>query len=272
MTKKLALIGKDISYSLSPLIHNEIFKAMDYDATYELFSVSKDELPSIVKKLRAEYVGFNITKPHKQNILPYLDETMLKSVNTVRVDCGKLHGFSTDGYGFTRDIKICFGANVGGTALVLGAGGVARVIVEELKKLEFNVYIRNRTESKAKELADEFGASVADESIKPDLVVNCTSYGFNKGENPAFITDENGNRRCLFDDSKLKWIYDTIYSPPVTEFLASFPRAESANGLGMLILQAIEADRIMCGFYIDEDTEKQLYLSIMKIIKNKLGI
>lgn len=270
MKRKLALIGKDISYSLSPLIHGEIFREMGYDATYELFSVDKEDLPELVKKLKAEYVGFNITKPHKQNILPYLDDTDLKSVNTVRVDGDKLHGFSTDGYGFSRDLKIRFGEKVHGTALVLGAGGVARVIVEELKKLGFDVYIRNRTESKATELAAEFGLKVADESVKPDLVVNCTSYGFNRGENPAIAFDETGHDHWVFNDGRLKWMYDTIYSPPVTDFLASFPSAEGANGLGMLILQAIEADRIMCGFDIDATLEKKLYADIMRKIKSRL--
>lgn len=271
MKRKLALIGKDISYSLSPLIHGEIFREMGYDATYELFSVDKDELPALVKKLKSEYVGFNITKPHKQNILPYLDDTDLKSVNTVRVDGDKLHGYSTDGYGFSRDLKIRFGEKIHGTALVLGAGGVARVIVDELKKLGFDVYIRNRTVARAEALADEFGAHVADESVKPDLVVNCTSYGFNRGENPALAFDEQSGRdHWVFNDGRLKWMYDTIYSPPVTDFLASFPSAERANGLGMLILQAIEADRIMCGFDIDDDLEKKLYADIMRKIKSRI--
>ena len=175
MKRKLALIGKDISYSLSPMIHGEIFREMDYDATYELFSVDVAELPMLVEKLKSEYVGFNVTKPHKQNILPFLDDCDLKSVNTVRVDGDKLHGASTDGYGFSRDLKIRFGEKIKGTALVLGAGGVARVIAPELKKIGFDVYIRNRTVSKAEELAAELGLKVADESVKPDLIVNCTT-------------------------------------------------------------------------------------------------
>ena len=270
MKRKLALIGKDISYSLSPMIHGEIFREMDYDATYELFSVDVAELPMLVEKLKSEYVGFNVTKPHKQNILPFLDDYDLKSVNTVRVDGDKLHGASTDGYGFSRDLKIRFGEKIKGTALVLGAGGVARVIAPELKKIGFDVYIRNRTVSKAEELAAELGLKVADESVKPDLIVNCTSYGFNRGENPALAYDENGRDRWVFNDARVKWMYDTIYSPPVTDFLASFPSAERANGLGMLILQAIEADRIMCGFDIDDDLEKKLYCDIMRKIKSRL--
>ena len=128
--KKFCLLGHNISYSLSPLIHKRIYEATGFDATYELLSVSLDELPAAVEKLKS-YDGFNVTKPHKLNILPYLSGEHPLSVNTVRVTGGRLYGYSTDGYGFTRDIKLRFG-NVCGNALVLGAGGAARVVVEEL--------------------------------------------------------------------------------------------------------------------------------------------
>lgn len=269
--RKYALIGHNISYSLSPLIHGEIYKRMNYKASYELISLTKEQLPEFMPYLKS-LDGFNITKPHKQNILPYLSGEFPKSVNTVAVRQGELYGYSTDGYGFTRDVKLHFG-NISGKALVLGAGGVARVIAEELLRMGLDVYIHNRTREKAEELAEELGAKTAEiDEIKPDFVVNCTSYGFNRGENPIEGIDESGNKRILLDYENVKWAYDTIYSPPETDFLRSLKNAKTANGYGMLILQAIEADRIMCGFEIDDRLERELYESILKKIEEEKNL
>lgn len=251
--KRFALIGHDIGYSLSPLVHGEIYRAMGYEAEYELISLTKEELPAAVPYLRS-LDGFNITKPHKQNIIPFV-KTTLKSVNTVKVEKGRMYGFSTDGYGFTRDLEISFG-KVSGTALVLGAGGAARVVAGELVGLGLDTHIWNRTPEKARALGAETGAVFAPSrrDVKADLVVNCTSFGFNPGENPAL--DERG---LAIDPSCVKWAYDTIYSPPETEFLKSFPLAERRNGWGMLILQAVQADRIMCGLDISDEREREIY-------------
>lgn len=262
--KRLALIGHNISYSLSPYIHDKIFKKTGFEASYELISLSKEELSESVERL-LDYDGFNITKPHKQSILPYLTDNKLKSVNTVRVENGKMYGYSTDAYGFIRDVHIRFGS-ICGKALVLGAGGVAGVIVEALKKEGLDVYIWNRTKEKANDMAREYGVkSVEREDVAPDLIVNCTSCGFNRGENP--MADSSG--KLAVDISNVKWAYDTIYSPPETDFLACFS-CQKANGLGMLVLQAVEADRIMCGLDITEQAEREIYDEIMESAKGEI--
>ena len=256
--KKLALIGHNISYSLSPFIHGEIFARTGVKASYELISLSAEELPTAVERLKT-YDGFNITKPHKQNILPYLTDCELKSVNTVKISDGKMYGYSTDAYGFIKDVELQFG-KIYGKALVLGAGGVAGVIAKALKDNGLDVYIWNRTKEKADEMARLYGLkSVNREDIAPDFIVNCTSFGFNRGENP--MADKNG--KLAVDISKVKWAYDTIYSPPETDFLQSFS-CKKANGWGMLILQAVEADRIMLGLDVSEEKEKEIYFDIMK--------
>ncbi len=256
--KKYALIGENISYSLSPLIHEAIYEKMGFSGNYELISVSKDELGELCTRLKSEYSGFNVTKPHKQNIVEFLEFADGKSVNTVSVKNGVMRGTTTDGYGFTRDLKLNFG-EVSGKALVLGAGGVSRVIVAELKNMGMDVYVYNRTRETGEALARETGVKYAErEDVCPDLLVNCTSFGLHKGENP--VLDAHGN--VAVNAQNLKWVYDTIYSPPVTDLLKTFPSAKNVNGLGMLILQAIEADRIMCDFDIDEQTEWRLYREI----------
>ena len=262
--KKYALLGHHISYTLSPLIHEIIYKKIGLDAVYEIVDEGKENLPNAVKKLKT-YEGFNITKPHKQNIIPYLTKPTLESVNTVTVKNGVMTGYSTDGYGFTRDIQKRF-RKIYGKALVLGAGGVAGVIAKELKNMGLKVYITNRTQEKAEALAKSLGIKAVNiDEIAPDFIVNCTSCGFNRGENPA-CKEGKTELGLVVKSENIKWAYDTIYSPPETDFLKSFPFAQKANGYGMLILQAVEADRIMCEVDIDERTEDEIYEETLKVL------
>ncbi len=249
--QKYALIGHNISYSRSPEIHNEIYKTIGLEAEYEVISLEADELEKFTKYAKENLKGFNITKPYKEKIIPFLDYADGKSVNTVVNREGKLYGYSTDGYGFTRHAQLEFG-KMQGKALVLGAGGVARVIIPELKNMGITVYLWNRSEDKGKALATELGVNYTNrEDIAPNLIVNCTSFGFNEGENPV-----KSEGKIVVDGKAVKWVYDTIYSPPKTELLKTFSSAKNANGYGMLVLQAVQADRIMCGEITKEQEEK----------------
>lgn len=241
MKRKFALLGHNISYSLSPLIHSVIYEFYGIDASYELISATEEELDATVEKLRG-YDGFNVTKPHKINILRFLDEDRSEtgSVNTVSVDKGRMTGYTTDGFGFSGHFGMVYGSPRGKKCLVLGAGGVARIIVPELIKNGAEVSIFNRTEPKAADMAAEFGCGHLSagglNGCRPEIVVNCTSCGLRAGEDP--LPDVNL--------SHLEFVYDTIYSPPVTDLMkrcSAFAKTE--NGLGMLILQAIKADEIM---------------------------
>ena len=261
--ERYALIGHNISYSKSPLIHKIIYSQIGVDGDYSVFSLQSSELAPFCQYARENLRGFNITKPYKEQILPWLDYCDGKSINTVVNRDGKLYGYSTDAYGFSKDIQIKFG-KTNGKALVLGAGGVSKVIIPALKELGHEVFVFNRTKEKAEKLCKEFGVNMALRyKTEPNLVVNCTSYGFNRGENPMF--DETGE--FLFPTKSVKWAYDTIYTPLQTDFLRSL-NCNKANGVGMLILQAVQADRLMCNKTIDEQTEKQIYdLAVKSIIK-----
>ena len=239
--KKFALLGHDIGYSLSPKIHDCIYRYFGTDASYTLLSVPREELPAAVDVLRS-YDGFNVTKPYKLEILRYLDEDKsgIGTVNTVVSDNGRLTGYTTDGFGFMRHFEMAYGSPRGRRCLVLGAGGVARIIVPELVAAGADVAVFNRTEARAAELAGEFGCSALRRAetagYRPHIVVNCTSCGLKRGENPL----------PPIDKTELEFAYDTIYSPPVTDFMKSCaPVARTENGLGMLILQAIKADEYL---------------------------
>lgn len=249
--KRFALLGHDIGYSLSPTIHGMVYEHYGLDATYTLMDVPKEKLGAAIETLKREYDGFNITKPYKVDILPYLDDRNgYDSVNTVVNRDGRSIGYSTDGDGFVRHFTEFFDAK-GKNVLVLGAGGVARIIVPALIDLGGRVFVYNRTPERAKALCERTGATVWT-GEKPSYIVNCTSCGLHAGENP--LPPET-------DLSALTGVYDTIYAPPQTDLLKQCAScgATAVNGLGMLVWQALKACEYLCGVKRDDT----LYRKIM---------
>jgi len=229
--KKFGLLGHNISYSISPKIHTEYYKANGIDAVYEL--IDTPDLASVLDKLKA-LNGFNVTQPYKQEILHYLDEirTTVNAVNTVKVIDGKLVGYNTDGAGFLAHIKELKIKLKDKDVLILGAGGAAAAIVPKVTNEGAKVYVHNRNIEKARALG-----TVADlPKLSPQVVINCTTLGFN-------------NESCLpvgVDLSRLEFAYDTIYNPPETPFLKTAKKqgADTANGYRMLECQAYEAIKV----------------------------
>src|SRR5215213_5298942 len=134
-TKLLGIIGHPVGHSLSPRMHNAAFAHDGANYAYVAMDVWPNRLPAAVEGLRAlGFVGFNVTMPHKEAILPLLDELdetarLAGAVNTVvAVEEGKLRGLNTDGSGFVeacREVRVSvFGEKV----LILGAGGAAAAI------------------------------------------------------------------------------------------------------------------------------------------------
>lgn len=157
---KLAVVGNPIAHSKSPLIFHFLFDAVNREYSYEkLLLHSAEEIPALFKN---GYVGINITAPFKQSVIPFLDELSadaksIGSVNTVVLKEGKLCGYNTDWYGVANAL-IEQGIDLKGKkCLVLGAGGAARAAVYALKNARASVHVSNRSEEKAKSLADDFG-------------------------------------------------------------------------------------------------------------------
>jgi len=243
-TKKYALIGENIGYSLSPKIHAAIYEKFSVAyASYKLFDIKSENLETEIINLK-KLNGFNVTKPYKQKIIQFLDKIdneKFSAVNTVVNKKGALIGYNTDYIGFLHHIKELREKSkidiYNRPALVLGAGGVAEVIVPALMALGADVHIYNRTEKKAIALAKKFSAKVA--ACKNEksyyVVVNCTSCGLQNGE------DMSTN----LDFSSTALAYDTIYFD--TLFLQSAKSAGvlvAENGLNMLLYQAIAAHEI----------------------------
>ena len=130
--KKFGLIGYPLGHSMSPLIHRELFRSSGLEASYELFEISPEKLPQSRQELE-KFSGFNITIPHKTAIIPLTDNLgesaeRYNSVNCIHNLDGKFTGYNTDCDGFLRSVS---GMPLDGKVLILGCGGVGRMIAIE---------------------------------------------------------------------------------------------------------------------------------------------
>ncbi|WP_417465640.1 shikimate dehydrogenase [Kordiimonas sp.] len=253
--KKAAVIGWPLTHTLSPVIHNHWMANHGVEGVYEKIPVAPDALESTVLKLKAEgYVGFNVTVPHKEAIIPYLDKIaplarLMGAVNTVKIDeNGVTTGFNTDGIGLVANLQKSVASwPKDKPALVLGAGGAARAAALGLlnEDLPF-VMISNRTRAKAEAVAAEVGRGrmvVSDWDNRHEaassagLIVNTTVLGMHG--NPPLDVD-------LSKAGKDTVVYDIVYQPLITPLLehAAEHGLRTVTGLGMLVFQAAAAFKI----------------------------
>lgn len=275
MLKKLyGVIGSPIAHSMSPHIHNDAFKQMDYNAHYHAFHIEPDELEDAVKGMKALGVsGFNVTIPHKEAIIPLLDEVdeaarSIGAVNTVVNRDGVLIGYNTDGKGYVEALKeVTMLKNK--RVLIIGAGGAARAIFYTLAK-EGNIQIDlyNRTASKAVELIQEFSLNHLAKGISSkeavnrmkdyDVVVQTTSVGMFPYTEESPFPLINIKEGAVFSD--------IIYNPIETRLLrdAKALGAVTQNGVSMFAYQAAFAFEHWTGQLPDTDRMKN-------IVKVQLG-
>src|SRR5512133_24007 len=189
----LGLIGYPLGHSLSPKIHAAALKSCGLEGDYSLFPIHPDDLTqfqALLNRIRCgELHGLNVTIPHKQNVIPYLDDLTasaraIGAVNTIFAQDGKLIGHNTDAPGFLADLTRCYSAfSIPHSALVLGAGGSARAVVHALVDAGWIVTIAARRTDQARELAKKYSdadTEVTDFEHLPsafDLLVNTTPVG-----------------------------------------------------------------------------------------------
>jgi shikimate dehydrogenase len=266
-TTLVGLIGWPVGHSVSPPMHNAAFAALGLDWCYVPLPVPLEPATRIgdaVRGLRALGLrGANVTVPHKQAVMPYLDQLTpaaqaIGAVNTIRIEAdGQLLGDNTDAPGFVADLRDHGVDPTGQRVLVLGAGGSARAVVYGLAAAGSRaITICNRTWAKANSLATEmqalfpacpmlvtdFSEPLAALSADADLIVNSTSLGMTPHvDGLPWATD------VAFRPSQT--VYDLIYNPPQTRLLqkASADGAQAIGGLGMLIWQGAIAFEIWTG-------------------------
>ena len=253
-----ALIGWPVEHSLSPAMHNAALKSIALPGHYTLWPTPPHSLPAAVEKLRAEkLLGANITVPHKQAVMPYLDEITavaraIGAVNTIVVRKGRLIGHNTDGDGFLASLREKGFEPARRRALLLGAGGAARAVAYALARNDCSVAIHNRTMERARELAAEMqaiGLKVqAIDSLsrldteRIDLLINATPLGM--------WPQTDASPWPPAQSLPSRWaVYDLVYNPAETRLLAQARAAGAATigGLGMLVHQGALAFELWTG-------------------------
>lgn len=259
-TVAYALIGKPVHQSLSPLLYNAAFRHCGLNRCYLAFGVEPDLVRAVIEGVRSlGYGGLNVTSPHKETVLPYLDKvsdeaTLVRSVNTIVNRDGLLHGHTTDGPGFCRFLREEAGMEVPAQkVLLVGAGGASRAIAFALaREGAASVTIANRTLSRAQEAAELIGKHT---QLKDVRAVPLKENELREELKTASVVI-NG---LAFDEENLIKIFtgfaesgsvpggsifaDLRYSPGETELMKLFRRAggQAFNGKGMLLWQAVLA-------------------------------
>lgn len=259
---KLGIIGYPLSHSISPAIQTAALHSVKLYGSYEKFEVAENELKSQIDYLREnDYSGFNVTIPHKINIIKFLDELdetaqRIGAVNTVKINPdGTLQGYNTDITGFINSIlnNDCTSKNFK-NAKLLGCGGAALAVIFGLEKLgceNLIISVRNieKTHAFLEQLKNKTTIKFKIEDINNqstlenvDILINSTPLG-TKGTNENSMPT---TRELLKSANKNILIYDLVYNPLQTMLLktATDLKLSSMNGLDMLIYQGAEAFKI----------------------------
>lgn len=258
---KYCVIGYPIKHSLSPKIFNRWFKKFKIPAQYRTVEVAPRNLAKFMRSFRENYAGANVTIPHKERLLRFLDKLSpeakkIGAVNVIVNQRGKLVGYNTDCHGameaLASDSRLCashfskFLRNK--KVVVLGAGGAARAIVYGLKKAGARITILNRTVSRAKKLAKEFKCDygkLEDFDVRNcDLIVNATSVGMCSVETPLPRL-----KIALKNCKKKPVVMDIIYSPRMTKLLRDAKRTgcKIITGDKMFFAQAAKTFELWTG-------------------------
>jgi shikimate dehydrogenase len=246
---KASVIGWPIGHSRSPLIHGYWLKQLGIDGAYDKQAVAPIDLEHFIASLRqGEHVGTNVTQPHKEAAVVFVDEPddrvrRIGALNTIWRANGTLQATSTDGQGFIANLRQTLPAfdPAARPVTILGAGGSARSIIDELLRIGVDrIYVANRTLARAHAMSEHFGPKVKAVALhnvaaafsESNLLINTTSAGVS-GEGNIKLPWERLNPSAA--------VADIVYTPLVTPFLGQAADRGHAivPGLGMLLHQAV---------------------------------
>lgn len=268
--KTYCIIGDPVQYSLSPAMQNAAFNSIGLKCTYIAFRVPKGELEESISSLRsANIAGFNVTIPHKVEVINHVDEVdttakKAKAANTVKNVEGIFKAYNTDVYGFIEPLHKRNVSFSGMTILLVGAGGAARAVIAALSEENgiAKVIIANRSPRKALEIA-RIGASLGLEcettdfhsiqqaSARSNLIVNTTPIGTKTNGEDSIIDYEHITKDSI--------VYDIVYKPVTTNLLenAKYAQAQIVYGYEMLLEQGAKAFEIWTGMTAPRDAMKR---------------
>jgi shikimate dehydrogenase len=243
--------GFPVKHSRSPMIHGHWLKNFEISGTYQAVEVAPADFADFISSLKdgsSGFAGGNVTIPHKEQAFALADApdeiaTELGAANTLYLRDGRLCATNTDGYGFLNNLddRAPGWTDRKDRAVVLGAGGASRAIIQALRDRGFGeIHVLNRTVERAQELADRFGPRIhaaplgelAERLLGADLFVNTTSLGMDDSD--AIAIDFTAMRSGAL-------VTDIVYVPLITPILAQAREQgmRIADGLGMLLHQAV---------------------------------
>ena len=254
MALRLGIIGFPIGHSISPLFQQAALDYLGLEASYRAWEVAVDDVAEFVQGLRSpDVLGINVTLPHKEAVIPHLDEVdewaaAAGAVNTIVNRNGTLTGHNTDGAGFLRALREAGDFEPRGRrALILGAGGAARgVALALVREGAGQITIANRTEARAHRLsrmAIDSGLNAQAIPLDPkplacaaasaELIVNCTTIGMAHGP------DEDRSLLSWDQIPPTAMVNDLVYNPLDTPLLkqAAWAGAATLGGIHMLVYQ-----------------------------------
>ena len=267
---KLGIIGYPVKHSASPKMHNSALKHLGLDGDYKLYEVIPSGLGPFLTQLESDGVhGINVTVPHKEAVINYLDEVdpsaqAIGAVNTVLFKNGKRYGYNTDAPGFIMSLESIPGLSlINKSVCILGAGGSSRAIAHSFLGTDLvSLSFVNRTLSKANSIVESLPEythfscrCLSFDSIDlfeilndSDFIINTTSLGMDPLIGISPIPSD-----YVFKPSQI--VVDIIYNPVETKFLTDAKNSGCSiiNGAGMLAGQGALAFKLFTSHEIDFD-------------------
>lgn len=281
-TRMIGLLGYPLKHSYSPSMQNAAFRKMGLNIIYMPIEVSEENLGDVIKGIsKMNFDGFNVTIPHKVNVIKYLDEVdelaeKIGAVNVVAIQGGRLKGYNTDGQGFLKSFEVGTGESAENKSiLIIGSGGASRAISMTMAVSGAkNIYICNRTIEKAVELAEDINKKTGRSQIASalkysglkeilagiDILINTTSIGMHPDTDALPIEKELLHKELI--------VCDIVYNPLKTKLLKEAQKVgcQTLTGISMLVYQGAEAFRIWTGQAPPIET---MFASIERLISTK---
>lgn len=267
-TRVFGLLGCPVEHSLSPIIHNAAFKYLGLDCCYVPFLVRQEFLKDAVNAVKAlNLAGINVTVPHKENVIPFLDEvdeeaSLIGAVNAIVNKDGKLTGYNTDGRGFIKSMSEAHISVNKKKILILGAGGACRAISYYLSEKADRLFLYDIDKKKADRLIRDISNIHNNISFRYinklddiDIIINATPLGLKKND-PLPVS--------LYLIKPKHIVCDLIYKN--TEWLnkASGKGCKTLNGMGMLLWQGAYTFKLFTGKTPPVDIMRKALLSNLK--------
>jgi len=265
-TKIIGIFGNPIEHTLSPAMHNAAFKTLGLDMCYIPFRVLPEDLPDAVRAVRSlNLSGVNITVPHKENVIPLLDEVdkeaaFIGAVNTVVNSGKKLKGYNTDGRGFMSSLLEAGISVEGKDVFIIGTGGASRAVSYYLSEKASRLFLYDVDRPKAEKLTADLQNIRSNVSLldgpgdidKPHILINATPLGLKADDplplDPAHITPDT-------------IVCDLVYKKTGLLHEAEKKGAGTLDGSGMLLWQGVLAFELWTGIKPPVDVMRQALLS-----------